>query len=240
MLEGPRRLSAASSSQRWGGTRDSASGTKRNSRRRERAAATPPQPRTETPRRGRDALRAARRGARAEAAQHYLAPRRGEVHHTPQVGRVALPIEAKKPAERILPALTGQGRRHFGPVGAGPPLPLSVPPSHRSPDMAAASAVRAAGRRSRQLFDIFVAEVPWTVSSKELKEYFSQFGSVQRCQLPFDRNTGFHRRYCWIKFSTPEEVQNVLQKDPHILEGSKLTLKQQIHRRRSQRKNQSE
>lgn len=103
--------------------------------------------------------------------------------------------------------------------------------------MAAASAVRAVGRRSRRLFDIFVAEVPWTVSSsesesplpsltaagagelgrprrvcrhrpgvgpgrrgcaeapspdnqvrfptEELKEYFSQFGSVQRCQLPF-------------------------------------------------------
>uniref|UniRef100_H0ZQ18 SRA stem-loop interacting RNA binding protein n=1 Tax=Taeniopygia guttata TaxID=59729 RepID=H0ZQ18_TAEGU len=106
--------------------------------------------------------------------------------------------------------------------------------------MAAASAVRAAGRRSRRLFDIFVAEVPWTVSSKELKEYFSQFGLVQRCQLPFDRDTGFHRRYCWIKFSTPEEVQNVLQKEFHILEGSKLAVKQQIRRRRSQRKTQSE
>ncbi|XP_041327761.1 SRA stem-loop-interacting RNA-binding protein, mitochondrial isoform X1 [Pyrgilauda ruficollis] len=90
--------------------------------------------------------------------------------------------------------------------------------------MAAASAVRAAGRRSRRLFDIFVAEIPWTVSSKELKEYFSQFGSVQRCQLPFNRDTGFHRRYCWIKFSTPEEVQNVLQKDSHILEGSKVAV----------------
>ncbi|NXQ61580.1 SLIRP protein, partial [Anthoscopus minutus] len=106
--------------------------------------------------------------------------------------------------------------------------------------MAAASAVRAAGRRSRRLFDFFVADIPWTVSSKELKEYFSQFGSVQRCQLPFDRNTGFHKRYCWIKFSAPEEVQNVLQKDSHILEGSKLTLIQEIRRRRTQRKNLSE
>ncbi|NXB37993.1 SLIRP protein, partial [Eulacestoma nigropectus] len=106
--------------------------------------------------------------------------------------------------------------------------------------MAAARVVQAAERRSRRLFEIFVAEIPWTVSSKELKEYFSQFGSVQRCQLPFDRDTGFHRRYCWIKFSTPEEVQSVLQKDSHILEGSKLALRQQIRRRRSQRKNQSE
>ncbi|NWR56415.1 SLIRP protein, partial [Bucorvus abyssinicus] len=106
--------------------------------------------------------------------------------------------------------------------------------------MAASSAARAVGRRSRDLFDIFVAEVPWTVSSKELKEYFSQFGSVQRCQLPFDKDTGFHRRYCWIKFSSQEGVQNVFQKDSHILEGAKLAIKQQPHRRRSQRKNQSD
>ncbi|XP_010144839.1 PREDICTED: SRA stem-loop-interacting RNA-binding protein, mitochondrial, partial [Eurypyga helias] len=36
-----------------------------------------------------------------------------------------------------------------------------------------------------------------------------------------DRDTGFHRRYCWIKFSTSQDVQNVFQKDPHILEGAK-------------------
>ncbi|XP_025976166.1 SRA stem-loop-interacting RNA-binding protein, mitochondrial [Dromaius novaehollandiae] len=105
--------------------------------------------------------------------------------------------------------------------------------------MAAASAVRVAGRRSRKLFDIFVAEVPWTVSSKELKEYFSQFGPVQRCQLPFDRDTGFHKRYCWIKFSTPEDVQNVFQKDSHILEGAKLSLRQQRGRRLIQPKKES-
>ncbi|XP_065491411.1 SRA stem-loop-interacting RNA-binding protein, mitochondrial [Caloenas nicobarica] len=106
--------------------------------------------------------------------------------------------------------------------------------------MAATSALRAAARRSRSAFDFFVAEVPWTVSSKELKEYFSQFGAVQRCQLPFDKDTGFHRRYCWIKFSSPQDVQNVLQKDSHILEGAKLILRQQSRRRHSQRKNQSE
>ncbi|NXN06524.1 SLIRP protein, partial [Indicator maculatus] len=88
--------------------------------------------------------------------------------------------------------------------------------------MAVTSAVRAVGRGSRKIFDIFVAEVPWTVSSKELKEYFSQFGSVQRCQLPFDKDTGFHKRYCWIKFLTPQDVQNVFQKDTHILEGAKV------------------
>lgn len=94
--------------------------------------------------------------------------------------------------------------------------------------MAAAGAVRAA-RRARRSFDIFVADVPWTVSSsecapqrlpslptgwggglgspgvagglgpcdnravspaEELKEYFAQFGAVQRCQLPFVSSRG--------------------------------------------------
>ncbi|XP_040455551.1 SRA stem-loop-interacting RNA-binding protein, mitochondrial [Falco naumanni] len=105
--------------------------------------------------------------------------------------------------------------------------------------MAAASAVQVV-RRSRRLFDLFVTDVPWTVSNKELKEYFSQFGSVQRCQLPFDKDTGFHRRYCWIKFSTRSDLQNVFQQDSHILEGARLTLKQLPYRRHSQRKNQSE
>ncbi|NWX85570.1 SLIRP protein, partial [Nothoprocta ornata] len=85
--------------------------------------------------------------------------------------------------------------------------------------MAAGGAARG---RLRNLFDIFVAEVPWTVSSRELREYFAQFGAVQRCQLPFDRDTGFHKRYAWIKFSSPEDVQNVFQKDSHILEGAKV------------------
>uniref|UniRef100_A0A8C4UYV4 SRA stem-loop interacting RNA binding protein n=1 Tax=Falco tinnunculus TaxID=100819 RepID=A0A8C4UYV4_FALTI len=154
--------------------------------------------------------------------------------------------------------------------------------------MAAASAVRVV-RRSRRLFDLFVTDVPWTVSNsesappaspppvggrqagrqgggpaacagtgrgaaggpgpcnparvsptEELKEYFSQFGSVQRCQLPFDKDTGFHRRYCWIKFSTRSDLQNVFQQDSHILEGARLTLKQLPYGRHSQRKNQSE
>ncbi|XP_035395169.1 SRA stem-loop-interacting RNA-binding protein, mitochondrial [Cygnus atratus] len=105
--------------------------------------------------------------------------------------------------------------------------------------MAAARAVRAA-RRARWVFDIFVADVPWTVSSKELKEYFSQFGAVQRCQLPFDKDTGFHKRYCLIKFSSPEDVQNILQKDSHVLEGSKLSVKLQQGRRYNQQKEEKD
>uniref|UniRef100_A0A8C6M7P8 SRA stem-loop interacting RNA binding protein n=1 Tax=Nothobranchius furzeri TaxID=105023 RepID=A0A8C6M7P8_NOTFU len=57
---------------------------------------------------------------------------------------------------------------------------------------------------------------------EEMKEYFGQFGTVKRCLLPFDKETGFHRGFCWVGFSTEEGLCNALEKDPHILEGSKL------------------
>ncbi|KAG8449000.1 hypothetical protein GDO86_015892 [Hymenochirus boettgeri] len=75
---------------------------------------------------------------------------------------------------------------------------------------------------AKKIFELFVSRVPWTAANKEIKEYFSQFGTVKKCLLPFDKETGFHRGYCWVGFSTEEGLQNVLQKDTHLLEGFKL------------------
>ncbi|XP_041828273.1 SRA stem-loop-interacting RNA-binding protein, mitochondrial [Melanotaenia boesemani] len=75
---------------------------------------------------------------------------------------------------------------------------------------------------SKKVFEVFVSKIPWTVASKEMKEYFGQFGLVRSCLLPFDKQTGFHRGFCWIGFSTEEGLSNALQKDRHVLEGAKL------------------
>ncbi|XP_067311843.1 SRA stem-loop-interacting RNA-binding protein, mitochondrial [Pseudorasbora parva] len=83
----------------------------------------------------------------------------------------------------------------------------------------AATAVTAAGKK---VFEVFVSKVPWTIATKEIKEYFGQFGQVKKCLLPFDKETGFHRGFCWIGFTTEEGLQNALQKDPHLIEGAKL------------------
>lgn len=86
--------------------------------------------------------------------------------------------------------------------------------------------------------------------SEEIKEYFGQFGQVKKCLLVFvsilllllilkshygcvcdifmayfyyqDKDTGFHRGFCWIGYSSEEGLQNALQKDPHIMEGSRV------------------
>uniref|UniRef100_A0A673MZY0 SRA stem-loop interacting RNA binding protein n=1 Tax=Sinocyclocheilus rhinocerous TaxID=307959 RepID=A0A673MZY0_9TELE len=68
----------------------------------------------------------------------------------------------------------------------------------------------AATAAGKKVFEVFVSKVPWT------------FGQVKKCLLPFDKETGFHRGFCWIGFTTEEGLQNALQKDPHIIEGAKV------------------
>ncbi|XP_056623998.1 SRA stem-loop-interacting RNA-binding protein, mitochondrial [Triplophysa dalaica] len=82
-----------------------------------------------------------------------------------------------------------------------------------------AAAAAAAGKK---VYEVFVSKVPWTIATREIKEYFGQFGQVKKCLLPLDKETGFHRGFCWIGFNTEEGLQNALQKDPHIIEGAKL------------------
>ncbi|KAM9148374.1 SRA stem-loop-interacting RNA-binding protein, mitochondrial [Pangshura tecta] len=82
----------------------------------------------------------------------------------------------------------------------------------------------------RRVFELFVSRIHWTLSSKELRNYFGQFGSVRKCMLPFDKETGFHKGFCWVGFSSEEGLQNALQKESHILDGIKLQVRRQKSR----------
>ncbi|XP_024292592.1 SRA stem-loop-interacting RNA-binding protein, mitochondrial [Oncorhynchus tshawytscha] len=75
---------------------------------------------------------------------------------------------------------------------------------------------------SKKVYEVFVSKIPWTLASKEMKDYFGQFGQVKKCLVPFDKETGFHRGFCWIGYTSEEGLNNALQKDPHVLEGSTL------------------
>ncbi|XP_075782907.1 SRA stem-loop-interacting RNA-binding protein, mitochondrial [Pelodiscus sinensis] len=88
----------------------------------------------------------------------------------------------------------------------------------------------AARASSRRVFELFVSRIPWTLSTKEIKDYFSLFGGVRRCMLPFDKETGFHKGFCWVGFSSEESLHNALRKESHIVEGAKLQVRLQKHR----------
>ena len=53
----------------------------------------------------------------------------------------------------------------------------------------------------------FVRRIPGKAASSELREHFAQFGHVQKCTVPFDKETGFHKGMSWIHFSS-EELHN--------------------------------
>ncbi|XP_030211694.1 SRA stem-loop-interacting RNA-binding protein, mitochondrial isoform X1 [Gadus morhua] len=74
----------------------------------------------------------------------------------------------------------------------------------------------------KKVFEVFVSKIPWTIAMKEVREYFGQFGQVKKCLLPFDKETGFHRGFCWVGFTSEDALINALQKDPHTLEGAKI------------------
>ncbi|XP_070971582.1 SRA stem-loop-interacting RNA-binding protein, mitochondrial [Oncorhynchus clarkii lewisi] len=67
---------------------------------------------------------------------------------------------------------------------------------------------------SKKVYEVFVSKIPWTLASKQ------------------DKETGFHRGFCWIGYTSEEGLNNALRKDPHVLEGSTL----QVQRNRKQTK----
>ncbi|XP_038618854.1 SRA stem-loop-interacting RNA-binding protein, mitochondrial [Tachyglossus aculeatus] len=99
--------------------------------------------------------------------------------------------------------------------------------------MAATAALAVASRTSLGLRGavLFVTRVPWTAATGEIKEHFSQFGHVRRCLLPFNKETGFHKGFCWVGFSSEEELQSALQHESHLIDGVKLFVQRQQNRK---------
>lgn len=77
---------------------------------------------------------------------------------------------------------------------------------------------------ARTIHKLFVGNISWTVSSRELKQYFSEFGHVISANVVFDRNTGLSKNYGFVSFSTQSGVDTVLSKPYHSLEGTNLII----------------
>lgn len=75
---------------------------------------------------------------------------------------------------------------------------------------------------ARSLYKLFVGNVPWTVSSQELKLYFSKFGHVNTAVVVFDKNTGLSRNYGFVTFSNQNGFDSATNVQPHKLEGNLL------------------
>jgi len=73
---------------------------------------------------------------------------------------------------------------------------------------------------------LFVRNLPWTIGSKQLKEYFSAFGHVSSASVVFDKNTGMSRGYGFVNFSSKEAYEVMSKHKIHSLEGRVLGIEQ--------------
>ncbi|RWS06554.1 SRA stem-loop-interacting RNA-binding protein: mitochondrial-like isoform X2 [Dinothrombium tinctorium] len=72
-------------------------------------------------------------------------------------------------------------------------------------------------------FSVLVRRIPWTVSTVELREHFSQFGKVVRVNIPYDKSKGLHSGYGFVTFNSQNAYKSALS-ERHVLEGGIMTV----------------
>ncbi|KAL8589852.1 hypothetical protein ACOMHN_020855 [Nucella lapillus] len=77
---------------------------------------------------------------------------------------------------------------------------------------------------SSRAFKLFVGNLPWTVSRKELSAYFNKFGNLRSAAVVFNPQTGLSKGYGFVEFASKEGYSSAVAQDHHVLENSKLTL----------------
>jgi RNA recognition motif-containing protein len=58
---------------------------------------------------------------------------------------------------------------------------------------------------------LFVGSLPWAIRDEELKELFSQHGTVESASVVTDRATGRSRGFGFVEMSTEEEAQKAIE-----------------------------
>lgn len=76
-----------------------------------------------------------------------------------------------------------------------------------------------------RLTKVFVGNLPWTVSSQELRKYFTSFGHVASADVLFDHSTGLSKGFGFVQFTTAGGFENVFKNPKHELDGQILSLK---------------
>lgn len=69
---------------------------------------------------------------------------------------------------------------------------------------------------------IYVGNLPYNTSDDELREFFSQYGSIDDIKLISDFQTGRSKGFGFITFSSDDEGKNALNANDTEFQGRKL------------------
>ncbi|MBI5439713.1 MAG: hypothetical protein HY900_00705 [Deltaproteobacteria bacterium] len=72
---------------------------------------------------------------------------------------------------------------------------------------------------------LYVGNLPYEVTEKEVAELFSTAGSPMRVRLPVDRETGRPRGFAFIEYSDPAQAQEAIRRfDKNLFKGRPLAV----------------
>lgn len=73
---------------------------------------------------------------------------------------------------------------------------------------------------------IFVGRLDASVDLATLTSHFSQFGTIAEAKLPVDKNTGQHRGFGYVTYTTTDAVENALSNpELHVVQGKGVDVK---------------
>lgn len=68
-----------------------------------------------------------------------------------------------------------------------------------------------ASSSARQALRVFVGNLPWTISTNELRHFASSFGAVNHAHVVFDKKTGLSKGYGFVNFGNREAYNAVIK-----------------------------
>lgn len=79
----------------------------------------------------------------------------------------------------------------------------------------------------------YVGNLAWSVRPEDLREYFSQLGTVVSARVLHDRKGGKNRVYGFISFSSADELKSAMGKSGEELQGRILLVREVVNRERA-------
>ena len=58
---------------------------------------------------------------------------------------------------------------------------------------------------------IYIGNLSYEVTSEDLREVFTEYGSVNRVHIPVDRDTGRSRGFAFVEMATEAEEDNAIE-----------------------------
>lgn len=75
---------------------------------------------------------------------------------------------------------------------------------------------------------IYVGNLSWSTRPQDLREHFSQFGTVVSTRVLHDRKRGKNRVYAFLSFSTADEVKAATNADGSEFHGRVMLVREAV------------